>query len=352
MNIVATVLTLISFSSLALDSSSTLESPKEDFAKTSEAIHETMQKHLFNPSQLRTDEYRLMQDGLSQIIESKPSREELIARFNELWANGPFSHVQLSNAEMSVENLAHYLDNLRVGGGGAHLSWRGNIAILTVTTMMGQDTIEQIDAAFQILEEKGAESLIVDLRNNAGGAFAVRPLVEHLITEPIEAGGFVSQQWHTEFNRPPTLADFLQHPPWKGWSIRKFWEAAQEDLVVRVQFSPAGPVYAGPVYILTSGKTASAAELAVDALKATGRAIVIGENTAGTMLSQKPYDVFGGFHLSLPVADYYSASAGRIEGVGILPDIRITEERAIELAIQEIVVGHQNFENTPTTTTR
>ncbi|MBK7902596.1 MAG: hypothetical protein IPJ97_06240 [Proteobacteria bacterium] len=47
---------------------------------------------------------------------------------------------------------------------------------------------------------------------------------------------------------------------------------------------------------------------------ANGRAVVVGEQTAGQMLSQKPYDLTEGLQLYLPIADYVSIRAGRIEG--------------------------------------
>ena len=87
--------------------------------------------------------------------------------------------------------------------------------------------------------------------------------------------------------------------------------------------------------MLTSSTTASAAELAADILQGSGRATLIGETTAGEMLSQKMFDVPGGFLLSLPIADYYSATNGRIEGVGVKPDIESGADAALEIALQQ-----------------
>ena len=53
------------------------------------------------------------------------------------------------------------------------------------------------------------------------------------------------------------------------------------------------------------------------------------------MLSQKIYDIPGGLHLSLPIADYYSAVHGRIEGVGIKPDIETNAADALEIALKQ-----------------
>jgi C-terminal processing protease CtpA/Prc len=167
-------------------------------------------------------------------------------------------------------------------------------------------------------------------------AFAVKPLIQHMISERFDAGGFVSQRWKKEQHRAPVKSDFIKAAPWQGWSIREFWRDVQEKLVVRIQFSPMENPYLGDVYVLTSQKTASAAELAADALKSSGRATIIGETTAGEMLSQKPYDIDTGFHLYLPVADYYSVQQGRIEGVGVKPDHYVESEGALEFVLEKV----------------
>ena len=52
------------------------------------------------------------------------------------------------------------------------------------------------------------------------------------------------------------------------------------------------------------------------------------------MLSQTIFDIPGGFHLSLPIADYYSVAHGRIEGVGIKPDIEVEAAQALDTALE------------------
>ncbi len=76
--------------------------------------------------------------------------------------------------------------------------------------------------------------------------------------------------------------------------------------------------------------------MAVDALLANGRAIVIGERTAGQMLSQRMIDVFQGAQLYVPIADYHSARMGRIEGVGVAPTIHVRAEAALDSALTRL----------------
>jgi carboxyl-terminal processing protease len=323
-------ITLLSFTLAHADEP---QAPPTDYVDVAAHISKTMRAHHYNPAELETPGYKRVEAAVAALAETAESDEAFISGFREIWKNGPFSHVELNPARGTADDLAAYLDNLRIGGGGAVLTWRGDDAILTVNTMMGLDTIEEIDTAYATIAEKGADSLIIDLRENGGGAFAIRPLVGHVIDQQFDAGGFVSQRWNAENDHAPTASDLKTVEPWDGWSIRAFWADVQAQPLTRMRFAPVEPVFEGPVYVLISKRTASAAELAADALKISGRAVLIGETTAGEMLSQKIYDVPGGFHLSLPIADYYSAENGRIEGVGVAPDIET--DAAMDTALSQ-----------------
>jgi len=307
-----------------------------NYAEVAAAINATMRTYHYDPAELDTPGYKRIEAAITDLAEVADSDEDFVAGFSDIWNNGPFSHVEFRTAKQSADDIAAYLDNLRVGGGGATLTWQGDVAILTVNTMMGLDTIEEIDAAYVAIANRGANGLVIDLRENGGGAFAVRPLVAHLLNEAVDGGSFVSQRWNAAHNRAPNLAELKAVAPWEGWSIRAFWADVQDAAITRFSIAPVEPFFAGPVYVLTSKTTASAAELATDVLQSSGRALVIGENTAGQMLSQKIFDVPGGFHLSLPVADYYSIRNGRIEGVGVKPDIEVDAVDALNIALQRL----------------
>jgi len=309
-----------------------LSHPKTDYSEVAVAINKTMHANHYNPAELDSPQYRQIEAAITALAATATSDEAFMDGFRAIWKNGPFSHVTLNVGHQSADDLADYLDTIRIGGGGALLSWRDDVAVLTVNTMMGLDTIEEIDAAYLEIAERETAALIIDLRENGGGAFAIRPLVSHLLTEDFDAGSFVSQPWNAVHQREPSQADLEAVDPWNGWSIKAFWADVQTNPVTRVRFSPVEPGFDGPVYVLTSDHTASAAELATDALKGAKRAVIIGEKTAGEMLSQKIYDVPGGF----PVADYYSAVHGRIEGVGIQPDIETDAADALVVALEQL----------------
>lgn len=328
--------TLFAFTVFFLLSTPVLGQEEKDesggYTEVADAINTTLRKYHYDPAELESHAYRHMEAKLIDLAQKATTDDAFLEGFAELWRAGPFSHVALQRARASAEDTAAHLDNLRIGGGGAVLSWQDDCAVLTVTTMMGVDTIEEIEAAFDVIAQRGARALVIDLRDNPGGAFAVRPLVGHVLSLPLDAGVFLPQRWYQRKQRAPTNEDIRDALPWEGWSIRTFWAEARASLLLRVRFEPQSPRYSGPVFVLTSQRTASAAELAADALKASGRGTLVGETTAGRMLSQALFDIPGGFLLSLPIADYHSFETGRIEGNGVTPHIVVPETDALDVA--------------------
>ncbi len=297
-----------------------------------EAISELMKQHHFDPSVESDPAYIVTQQRVAELARTSSSRSEFVSGFNKIWREGPFSHVQLSVAKSTAQEMATYFDSIRIGGGGAVLEWDDDVAILSIKTMMGLDTIEEIDAAYEEITARQARALIVDLRQNEGGAFAIKPLLAHVLTEPVDGGVFVSRRWTGQHDRYPTVDEVKLIEPWQGWSIKAFWNDLQTSEMIRMQLMPSGPTFDGPVYVLISKKTASAAELAADAFSASGRAVLIGEKTAGEMLSQTFFDLPHGLQLSLPVGDYYAFHSGRIEGKGVQPHIATNAGEAMMAA--------------------
>ena len=307
-----------------------------DYPAVAAAIDRTLHAWLYDPAELDRPAYRHVKAAVEALALQAHSDEAFIEGFREIWRDGPFSHVELNMAKQPAADLATYLDTLRIGGGGARLAWKDDVAILTVHTMMGLDTIEEIDAAYVAISNHGAGALVIDLRENTGGAFAVRPLVAHLLSAPYSAGVFVSRKWNEDHREPPGPVEMRAVSPWEGWSLTAFWADVQENALTGIVFEPVEPVFSGPVYVLTSARTASAAELAADALEGSGRALLVGEKTAGKMLSQKIFNIPGGFQLSLPIADYYSVKNGRIEGKGITPDLATNAADALDAALRQL----------------
>ena len=306
-----------------------------NFPQAADAISATIRANHYRRAELDSSAYVQIEKNVIALGERATSAEEFIEGFNALWRKGPFSHVSLRKAQESVAERYARFDTELAGPDAVTLTWQTNVAILTVNTMSGADTIELIDAAYNQIVSRKAAKLIIDLRRNDGGAFAVVPLVGHLIDKPIDAGVFVVGSWYADHRTPPGSADFPSAKPWRGYSVRDF----QADVLTRpltsYRIDPLQPHFPGPVFVLTSARSLSAAEIAADALKSIGRARIVGEKTPGAVLSSKLFDIPGGFHLRVPIADYYSITGARLEGRGVTPDIAVSADQALDVALED-----------------
>lgn len=308
----------------------------KELSVVADSISVLMNNYHYNPAELTTKEYLKLEKKVKILVNTSKTKDEFIDNYNVLWQDGPFSHVRLGTMRQSADAMADYIDSLKVGDQNVSISWEGKTAIFTVNTMTGIDTKEKVFEAYELIAKNPTESLIIDLRNNSGGTFAGVPLVGHLLSEPIDAGTFVSKKWWDNHTKAPSVTNIQNLSSWQGWSIKSFWHDVQEAPLTRIMFKPMQPHFKGRVYVLISNKTASAAEMTADGLAQLENVTVIGETTEGAMLSQKMYDLPSGLQLSLPIADYYSNRMGRIEGKGVTPDVTINQSLAMDVALSLI----------------
>jgi retinol-binding protein 3 len=175
----------------------------------------------------------------------------------------------------------------------------------------GQETVE---AAMTFLG--GTNALIIDLRENRGGA----PDVGSLIM------GYL-------FDKRTHLSDFVSRP---------------ENSRTATWISPhqVGKKYEGDVYILTSKETISAAEGFAYDLQSVKRAVIVGEPTAGAAHPTFEYRVGEHFTLEVPTSRVINLATNTDwEGTGVKPDV-VTDQalnRAQLLALRKLVKDQPDF---------
>jgi len=167
----------------------------------------------------------------------------------------------------------------------------GYIRLAEFTDQAGDD----VQNAFEKLKSTGhLKALILDLRNNPGGALdqAVR-----ISNDFLSEGEIVSTR--------------ARHPQ----------DSTRDDAV------PQGDIAGNiPLVVLINNGSASASEIVAGALQDHRRAVVIGEQSFGkgsvqTVLPLGP----GDGALRLTTARYYTPSGRSIQGLGITPDILVRE---------------------------
>jgi C-terminal processing protease CtpA/Prc len=311
----------------------------KDYPAIAREIARVTMTNLFSPKLAQSPELEAFFLSLEEESAGLTNDQAFVGTFRKLWGEGYFSHYDLRLSDFSVEQMIAQVDQFEAGPDAVELTLEpGNPAILRVSTMMGNDTITAIHRAFEEIAGAQPEALIVDLRGNGGGAFAVQALLSHLISEPADLGFFLGQKGWMDLATAPV--EYSQEErvrttvePWETWEVSSFWQGIKDQGILRIRMKPIEPVFSGPVVVLVDNRTRSAAEMAADGLRQRDDTVFIGEPTPGRMLSQSPFDVGEGFQLWLPIADYFSFQNGRIEGVGVPVDREVPSAEALDAAL-------------------
>lgn len=183
---------------------------------------------------------------------------------------------------------------------------KGRIGYLRIL-QFGQHTLEELEESFRELRRKGANGVIIDLRNNPGG----------LLDAAIEVTG--------RFIEPGRVVAYTEGRP---------------DAEGRTYYRADGPKHdiETPMVVLVNRHSASGAEIVAGAFKDLGRAVLVGETTygKGSVQTIRPVDRAGTgppVAVRLTTARYYTPSRQIIHEQGVAPHIYVPvtydEERLI-----------------------
>ncbi len=159
------------------------------------------------------------------------------------------------------------------------------------------DSDMELSQARTALINSGADSLILDIRDNGGGLINVAIRI---------ADQFISQGAITHLSRQGELVETI--------------EAKQSNEIIM------------PMVVLTNSKSASASELLAGALQDSGSAVIVGTKTYGKGIAQTigTFGDQGGYKLS--ICYFLTPDKNEIDGVGIKPDVEVRNNVADDLA--------------------
>ncbi|MDT9600166.1 S41 family peptidase [Sphingosinicella rhizophila] len=226
--------------------------------------------------------------------------------------------------------------NLGGAGGGpppgssiVKSGWVGDgIAYISFRAFFG-DEKTLTDLRKFLADHAAASSLIIDAREHRGGGLAeIDLLFAQLFAQETELVRMdtrlaIEQRGEEAFGDGPTLKR-LQGPP----TVVRRAHVALPD--------PHGSTLAkARVFLLTSGRTASAAEHLALSLKRTHRALLIGETTRGAGNYGHTVDLGGGYGAFIPFGRTFDPDTGEgWEGVGVKPDVEVPADKALDEAIR------------------
>ncbi|MEA3013834.1 MAG: hypothetical protein QOD42_2379 [Sphingomonadales bacterium] len=180
----------------------------------------------------------------------------------------------------------------------------GNVRYMAYDGFMwiGPESAAALETAMRFLA--GGDAVIIDIRRNGGGSpDAVQYLVSHFLPP----------------GRP--LVTFHMNG-----------QATPNSLSTLAEL-PAGRMVGKPLYVLTSGGTASAAEEFSGHVGGYRIGELVGETTAGAGFRNELVPVAGGFVLSVSVGRAVLASTGRDwEAVGLAPTVPTAVAGALDVA--------------------
>lgn len=244
-----------------------------------------------------------LDDGHTTLLASELGRDESAEV-------SPWPHY---NAAYGLEDLveANYLDADLTAAASGEISWGtiGDVGYISITSMdeLNDQGIDDEDAdvaaaaaAMQqaLADLGGSAGLIVDVRANEGGHDAVSlEIAAHF-------AGAETVAWSEQVRDGPGHLDFA------------------DPVDTRVDATRSGG-FAGPVVLLTSGGTYSAAETFTLAMRVRDRVTVLGERGSGHLSDMIDHDLPNGWELTYSGERYTAADGEVYEVTGVPVDVEV-----------------------------
>lgn len=181
-------------------------------------------------------------------------------------------------------------------------------------------TADQFKDAIDDLEGSGMEKLVVDLRNNPGGVVdAVVSMLDYILPDDLTVEGDPDLV-RTKKNK--TLLVYMADKNGKG---EQYYTSDNHEVDM-------------PMAVLVNGQSASASEVFSGALKAYGKAKLVGTKTFGKGIVQTLFPLDNGTAIKMTVAHYYTPSGFDLHGKGLEPDVPVELNEDLKT---KITISHE-----------
>jgi C-terminal processing protease CtpA/Prc len=200
----------------------------------------------------------------------------------------------------------------------------GYLKITMFPGMVGVVIANEISSAVASLGN--IDRLIIDLRGNTGGGIAALRVMSFLTPGRVPVG-FALDRRRCSDNleaEKQSFPRFARIPPSRKslWLLGlRYAPATLSKKSIVLETEGLGPMeFHGRIVLLVDRHTASAAEMIIAFAAENNLATIIGEKTAGRLLSSTSVKVGKGFRLALPTGAYHTWKGSVLEGAPIQPD--------------------------------
>lgn len=309
--------------------------PTTSYQELHNKLIQTTEEKIFSKAVLNDKSYITAQKKLKNIFNDAKDDIELFFGFQIYSGAIPFSHYNLLQIP-NIDYQGSESSEKEVNTEFKELS--DNTAYVKIDNF--ESTEEEIKDIFEKIHSKSTlQNLIIDLRDNPGGGIeAGYEFGKNVMKGKTDIGYFITNKYNKDAFDIDVFSQFSQ-------SVATTTEGFLDELIakggLKMTFeNKYYKVFEGQIYVLTSNVTASTSEPIAYALHKKRNAILIGQTTAGKMLSAKMYNLQGKYQLLLPIGDFYTYDGVRLEGRGVQPTHECDPKEALDVALKLIELNN------------
>lgn len=313
----------------------------DDYPALIQRILLAFEQRIYDRKVLQTPEWKRFASKLKHAGKHAKDDLDIMAAFHSEVGKLPFTHCSFFRMEDTVAAKSIISKRFSPKNNQVELT-EVDTQTVVLKIKSFQCTAREMDSVMQVVLSRNYQNLIVDIRGNGGGSMEGGiTLAKYLTREAMPTGVYLSQKWFNQHPLPPTEAELSQMPVFTKADVEVFLNELDEKGFVVLHATPGPQQFKGNIYLLTDRRSASASEPMAWNFKASGHITVVGEPTAGAMLSASTYPVGNGFNVVIPNADYYTPTGERLDRVGVQPHVQVSSAEALDYVLKQIKSGNQ-----------
>lgn len=313
----------------------TIEKPK-NYTQLWDEIKTVTENYIYNKSVLSTKQWQNFKAEMDEFAKVAEDDAEFAYGFFYKAKELPFTHYAVMGNKENATNFAI------AGYNTTEDKIRPSLQKLNPKTLLldvpaFNFRVKDIDSLMAEIVKSNAQNLIIDLRKNPGGDMeGGMRICQYLTDKTLYGGIMLSQAYWNKNTLAPATTDYknfkLMNNANYDW-FKKEVKNGVEGLCIMTQ--PLPTIFKGKIFILTSKTTASASEPFVYTLQKENIATVIGEKTAGAVISME-YFYIQNLALTIPMLDYYTYDGNRLDKIGVEPNIKCEAKDALTITLSRI----------------